>query len=112
MTEKKINKEIVTRDMKTFVGGCLTKEGHSKLVRTTLVWLGNQKIEKYMEKKLNGMNISIKTAVCMYVFKAFANQKKFFGIFLQCFFKNSEVLERSRAPVLGIFSTWRVRMSV
>jgi len=39
----------------------------------------------------------------MYVFKAFANQKKKIGIFLQCFFKNSEVLERSRAPVFGHF---------
>ena len=36
--------------MKTCVGECLTKEGHSKLVRTTLVWLGNEKIEKYTEK--------------------------------------------------------------
>ena len=52
VTEKKKEKKrkIVTRDMKTCGGGCLTKEGHSKLVRTTLVWLGNEKIEKYTEK--------------------------------------------------------------
>ena len=36
--------------MKTFVGGCLTKEGHSKLVWTTLGWLENEKIEKDTEK--------------------------------------------------------------
>ena len=48
--KKKQNRKIVTRDMKTFVGGCLTKEGHSKLVWTTLVWLENEKIEKDTEK--------------------------------------------------------------